>query len=303
MTLLDLPAGLTARPLSLDDTAAVHALTATYEQALLGEEVSDLEDFEGDFARPSFDPAQDAVLVHDGGDLVAWGEVYRGRRATVVVHPGHRGRGIGAVLAGWAVRRASEVGSDRVGQTVPDADTAAKEVLSARGWSPLYTSWVLEVPPGVEIAPRPLPDGYRLRPYQPGQDERAAYHVIEQAFGEWPDRDPTSYEDWAAPVLQRSGFEPWQLMLAVTGEDRVVGACHLVVSRDTGWINQVAVDRAHRGKGLAQALLAEAFGAARERGAPRGELSTDSRTGALSLYERLGMQVKSSFTHWATAVG
>jgi mycothiol synthase len=302
MTLPGLPAGLTARPLSLDDTAAVHALTAAYEQALLGEEVSDLEDFEGDFARPSFDPAQDAVLVHDGDDLVAWGEVYRGRRATVVVHPDHRCRGIGGVLADWAVRRASQVGSNRVGQTVPDADTTATELLSARGWWPLYTSWVLEVPPGSQIAPRPLPDGYRLLPYRPGQDERAAYEVIEQAFDEWPDRDPTSYEDWAAPVLQRPGFEPWQLMLAVTGDDRVVGACHLVVSGDTGWVNQVAVERAQRGKGLAQALLAEAFGAARERGAPRGELSTDSRTGALSLYERLGMQVKSSFTHWATAV-
>lgn len=302
MTLPDLPGGLATRPLSLEDTAAVHALTATYEQALLGEEVSDLEDFQGDFARPSFDPAQDAVLVHDGDDLVAWGEVYRGRRATVVVHPDHRGRGIGGVLADWAVRRAAEVGSNRVGQTVPDADTAATQLLSARGWSPLYTSWVLEVPPGSQIAPRSLPDGYRLRPYRPGQDERAAYEVVEQAFNEWPNRDPTSYEDWAASVLQRPGFEPWQLMLAVTDDDRVVGACHLVVSGDTGWVNQVAVDRPHRGKGLAQALLAEAFGAARERGALRGELSTDSRTGALPLYERLGMQVKSSFTHWATAV-
>ncbi|MCW2678925.1 MAG: hypothetical protein JWM62_326 [Frankiales bacterium] len=35
------------------------------------------------------------------------------------------------------------------------------------------------------------------------------------------------------------------------------------------------------------------------RGSPRSELSTDSRTGALTLYERLGMKVRRSFTHWA----
>lgn len=236
MTLL-VAAGFTTRPLSLADTYAVHALMATYEQALLGETISDLEDFEGDFARPSFHPARDDVLVHDRDDLIAWAEVYLGRRATVVVHPDYQGQGIGGVLADWAVRRASEVGSNRVGQTVPDADTTAADLLSARAWSRLYTSWVLELPPGSEIASRPLPDGYRLRPYRPGHEERAAYEVIEQAFDEWPDRDPTSYEDWAPPVLQRKGFEPWQLMLAVTGDGRVVGACHLVVSRNTGWVN------------------------------------------------------------------
>ncbi|MPZ61511.1 MAG: GNAT family N-acetyltransferase, partial [Propionibacteriales bacterium] len=31
----------------------------------------------------------------------------------------------------------------------------------------------------------------------------------------------------------------------------------------------------------------------------RGELSTDSRTGALGLYEHVGMRVRNTFEHWA----
>jgi 3-oxoacyl-[acyl-carrier-protein] synthase III len=52
--------------------------------------------------------------------------------------------------------------------------------------------------------------------------------------------------------------------------------------------------------GLAQALLADAFGVARAHGAARATLSTDSRTGALDLYRRVGMQVESTWVHRAT---
>ena len=301
MAALDLPPELCWRPLRRDDLPAVHVLVAAYEQRLLGEVMVDLEDLEADWQRPSFDPEHDAVVVLDGDELVGYAEVYRARRLTGCVRPDGWGRGIGAALVDWAVARVGELGGELVGQTVPDADTAAVELFRSRGWSPLWTSWVLEVPPGGAIAERSLPDGYAIRPLRPGQDERAAYEVVEQAFSEWPDREPTLYEDWAATVLQRPGFEPWQLTLAVDRSGGVVGACHLVMSADTGWVNQVAVDRAHRGRGIAQALLAKAFAAARERGAPRGELSTDSRTGALGLYERLGMQVKWSFTQYAGA--
>ena len=55
---------------------------------------------------------------------------------------------------------------------------------------------------------------------------------------------------------------------------------------------QLAVARAHRRRGVAQQLLAEAYAAARERGVLNAGLSTDTRTGALDLYRRLGMREK-----------
>jgi hypothetical protein len=44
----------------------------------------------------------------------------------------------------------------------------------------------------------------------------------------------------------------------------------------------------------------DAFAAGREHGARVSELSTDSRTGALPLYERLGMVVTQTWHHWQT---
>ena len=64
----------------------------------------------------------------------------------------------------------------------------------------------------------------------------------------------------------------------------------------------VAVRRDERGRGLARALLVDAFEVARAHGGERSELSTDSRTGALGLYQKVGMQVTSVWRHWAADV-
>ena len=48
----------------------------------------------------------------------------------------------------------------------------------------------------------------------------------------------------------------------------------------------------------ARALLVDAFARARDHGATVSELSTDSRTGALGLYEHVGMRVTQTWRHW-----
>ena len=54
---------------------------------------------------------------------------------------------------------------------------------------------------------------------------------------------------------------------------------------------RLAVRRDQRHRGLAQTLLVDAFRVGREHGATRSCLSTDSRTGALDLYLKVGMDV------------
>jgi mycothiol synthase len=75
--------------------------------------------------------------------------------------------------------------------------------------------------------------------------------------------------------------------------------CFVIPSRDTGWVQYLAVRRDRRGRGLARALLLRAFGEARARGMSKAELNTDTRTGALDLYLHVGMRVKATFVHWA----
>jgi ribosomal protein S18 acetylase RimI-like enzyme len=57
------------------------------------------------------------------------------------------------------------------------------------------------------------------------------------------------------------------------------------------YVQSLAVRRDRRNRGLAQALLVDAFAQGRAHGSTRSGLSTDSRTGALGLYQKVGMEV------------
>jgi mycothiol synthase len=296
----DLPPGLTARPLTLDDLDVAFGVYSAAEFEDSGQLALEPEDIAGDWARPSFDLETDSIGVFDGDRLVGAAEVTRGGvRAEGAVLPGERGRGIGSWLAAWTEQRATALGSGRVGQVAPDG-SLPQRLLLGRGYTLGHTSWVLELPRGREIAQRTLPGGYALATGDTPERERAAHVVIQDAFDEWEGRVRDSFDDWAATTVRRPGAEPWQLRL-VEREGVVVAASFTILDgQGAGYVHQLAVERTHRGQGLAQALLADAFGRARERGATRSELSTDSRTGALDLYLKVGMVVTQVWTHLVT---
>ncbi len=296
---MDLPDGLVARPLSPADAQAVFEIVAAAETHDVGEAAIEVEDIQGDWARGSFDLATEAIGVWDGDRLVASGEVFKGRRADASVHPEHRGRGIGTWLADWLEDCARARGSKLVGQTVP-GDTDPERFFQARGYRLGWTSWVLQVPADRGIEPQPLPEGYTLREFAGAADGRVAFQLIEDAFNEWPDRDPSSFEDWAPRGPLRPGFEPWQIRFVVDPQGTEVGVCYTILAGGTGYVDAIAVRNDQRGLGLARALLVAAFERAREHGAPVRELSTDARTGALGLYEHVGMQVTQTWRHWMT---
>ena len=171
-------------------------------------------------------------------------------------------------------------------------------LLRGRGYREIWTSWVLEVPAATPIEPQSLPPGYELRTFVPGRDEDIAYRLIEDAFNEWPDRTPQTYADWQPRILGRRGFEPWQVRFAVDGDRTPVAvACTILDVADCAHVDQIAVRADRRGLGLARALLVDAFENGRVRGAIRSDLSTDSRTGALGLYLRVGMTITQTWHH------
>jgi mycothiol synthase len=301
--LLHLPgsAALTTRALRADDAAAVAALIAACELHDVGEELIEEADIIGDWQRPAFDLATQSVGVFDGDRLVAYAEVYKARWGDAAVDPAYRARGIGSALAQWSQQVTARDGGTLVGQPVP-GDSASERLLSSLGYRPLWTSWVLELPAGAVIAPQPLPPGYAVRPASGDPDHRAAWVVNEDAFLEWSERERSSFEEWAATVVNRPGYEEWQLRLVVDPGDAVVGMAFVIVSSGCTFVDKLAVRKDQRGRGLARALLVDAFETGRAHGGERSELSTDSRTGALGLYEKVGMQVTSVWRHLAIDV-
>jgi len=295
---LSLPDGLVERPLTISDAAAVTAVMAAQESHDTGTVSIEEADILGDWGRPSYDVSANTVGVLDGDRLVAYAEMMGGDRGDAAVHPEHRGRGIGTALAGWMQAKAREAGSSVIGMPVPQGSPGDR-LLEALGYHVRWESWVLKVPADAQVPPRDLPAGYAIREATPA-DHEACWTVVEDAFLEWSKRDRMPLEDWLATVVGRPGFEPWNLRVVTGPDGAVVGVTQVFIANgEEGYVNKVATRRDQRGRGIAQAMLVDAFAVAAAHGATSSGLDTDSRTGALSLYEKVGMRVHSTWVNRA----
>jgi mycothiol synthase len=291
------------RPATLADTDAIFRLVADCEHDLDGQVEVDLDDIVADLSRPALDLGLDTVVVPDpdqpDGRLAGYAVVYKAHRAEVDVHPSRRGHGLGQALLAWTEARAAAIGSDRISQTVTDNNHGAAALFLAHGYRAKDTAWILEIAMDTPPVPPAAPEGITVRTFRPGLDDQAVYQVVEAAFSEWPDRSPVTFEEWRQLVAGRDTFAPALSPIALAG-DRVVG---VVLSLDygdanEGYVHQVAVDRAYRGRGIARTLLRHAFAGFYRAGRRSCCLSTNSYTGALTLYQRVGMRIRRSYTRY-----
>lgn len=298
LDLITLPAGLTGRPATMDDLDAVVELVRACEEHDTGRAELDPEDLVVDWSRPGTDLAVMSIAVFDGDQMVAEAEAFQGR-GEVNIHPDHRGRGIGTAILPW-LHEVARTQGPTLRQMAHDTDTGRREFLLRHGYRDTFTSWVLAISLEDGIEPPALPPGFAFRDFRPGIDDRKAYQVIEDAFSEWEGRRAVTFEDWAGLTIGRESFEPSNMLLAVDETtDEIVGVVFMIdYGIEDGWIQQVATKASHRNRGIARALLHRAFQVYGERGKKTVELSTDSRTGALGLYEKVGMRVFSSYTNY-----
>ena len=304
---LQAPPGFSTRAAADADVPAICGLIAACEVANDGASEIDPSDVAQSLALAG---EHGVIVVTDGrGMLAGWASVtdaVGGRSRAVAeadVHPRARGRGLGAWLLAWTEARARDAGSRHVRQTVTDGDAAAQAMFSSHGYQKAHTSWILEMPLTEARPVVDLPPGITIRALEPG-DEPAAYRVIEDAFREWPGREPATFEQWQARVFGHPAFSPALSRLAFDGPELVGAALAMdYPGSPDGWVSQLATRATHRNRGIARALLQAAFAAFHDHGRRLGALSTDSRTGALTLYERLGMRIRRSYTSWTKDLG
>lgn len=290
-TVIRIPPPYTHRSATVDDIPAITALTDARELHFHGRSHADPGEVAATFARPALDPAAHTLLVHaPDGELAAW--AWAERRGEIHVHPKHLGNGLGTALLDWAEGLTAP---GRFVQSVTDADTAAGEILAARGYTRLATAWLLEIGFEGDVDVPEAPEGVTVRPYEEG-DGPGVHVLVEDAFAAFKSRR-FDYAEWAEGTVARETFAPWASPVAFQDGEPVGAVIALdVPGSGEGYIERVAVRADQRGRGIARLLLRHSFAAFAARGLTACTLWTHSETGALSLYERVGMNVRRSAT-------
>ena len=143
--------------------------------------------------------------------------------------------------------------------------------------------------------PVEVPDGVDVVPFTGSHAEWAAMHaVMESAFSEHYGYAPTSPAAYRASTSADPSPDREMWRLAYVGH-RVVGA--LVASGRNaeaggGYVRELGVLPAYRGRGIASALLCDVLDGYRRLGRTWAGLGVDvhNTTGALGLYERVGLR-------------
>ncbi|MDB5766066.1 MAG: putative acetyltransferase [Collimonas fungivorans] len=115
-----------------------------------------------------------------------------------------------------------------------------------------------------------------------------AHGLLASAFAQGGGSVPP-LESWWAALRGNPEFDPALLFIAMDGEEQIAGIAQCWTS---AYIKDLAVASEWRRRGLGEALLLHAFECFRQRGAPHVELKVeiDNPSGALRLYQRMGME-------------
>ncbi len=302
-----LPSGYSPRRPRGDDLDEVVALVAAVDLAVSGETLASRDDLRADWAHARFDLGRDAWLVvaPDGG-LAAWAwaldvtAAHTSIDGQFVVHPDHQWRGLEAPLLEWLEGYGAEIAARAaadarvsLGVWCDRRDRRAELYRSAgfaRVRSFLRMRLALDELPGDGPAYAP-PPGLEVRRFTRRRDERALWATGEDAFAEHFRFTDQPFEEWLPSTL--TDEVDTDLWFTAWDDDQMVGYSISYVEPYGGYVDQLAVRKPWRHRGVGSLLLLTAFTALRERGCSNAVLGVDADnpSGAVSLYERLGMRV------------
>jgi mycothiol synthase len=257
----------------------------------------DAEEIRSWLGNAEFEPDWLRVL-DERGEIVGYGDVWPEERelALDVAAPGRWG-----VFFDWAEAAARERGIPRV-RLSPPAEHELVAVCRDRGYAYRRSSFTMEIELA-EPSPAPAyPEGLRLTTYRDADQERLI-STLNGAFGDdpfWHDVTPSNFREF---YLRARGFDPALWHLAWGGDELagfVLGFDQHGADDSLGWVGTLGVRAPWRRRGLGEALLLTAFRSLFERGLRRVGLGVDAQnvTGALRLYERVGMHKTQQTDHW-----
>lgn len=305
MVIVDtLPANFLVRTPTMDDLRAVSELIEACDIADYGTPEITQEDLRSSWLGPNFHLETDAWVVSTSeGRVVGYADAEDREHvriyAFIRVHPDYWGQRIENCLLQLTEARARQ----HVPLARPDArvsvlnwtssvNKAAQQLFEQAGYKHVRSNWTMEIEMDKEPLEPAWPEGIKLHPFVPDQDEHAVFEMIDEAFSDHWGYMPEDFENWKHWMIEREDFDPSLWFLAVDGNE-VAGGALCKYERDIGWVSQLAVRRPWRRRGLGMALLHHSFGEFYRRGRRKVGLGVDSQnlTGATRLYLQAGMHV------------
>jgi mycothiol synthase len=226
--------------------------------------------------------------------------------AGLVVHPGHRRRGLGRALV--EVMRAAATDDNRLLVWAHGDHPSAAALALDLGFARARVLWQLRRSLRGPLAEPRLPDGVSLRAFRPGADDEAWLRLNRRAFADHPEQGRWDDADLRMRLAE-PWFDPAGFLLAVEdATGRMLGFHWTKVHRHDaggesgpaepmGEVYVLGVDPDAQGLGLGRALALAGLHHLRAAGLARVMLYVDeSNTAAVALYTRLG------FANWVRHV-
>jgi ribosomal protein S18 acetylase RimI-like enzyme len=204
-----------------------------------------------------------------------------------------KGRGIGTEILdrGEAFAAARKAGKILTG--APEPDSAARALFESRGYREVRRFYEMSIELTEEPAEAVVPNGLVVDELR-DDEYRAFYDTLNEAFADHWEWHPQPYEEWLERRRGQHRDEHGPVWFVVRDGDELAA----VTRNDAniaggGYVGAIGVRLAWRGKGLAKALLQRTFAEFWRRGTTRVTLDVDAQntTGAVALYERVGMHV------------
>lgn len=290
---------------TLDDVAGVVSLINRASRELLGRDEVDAHQVRGWWTQPPpFDLTADVVVAIRDGVIVGYGDVGDQANDGAVLWLDVRGEAAAethAELERRALARRSPTGVVRAVAHAGDAQYCT--LLDSRGYAQIRSSYRM----GIDLAGREFtpgwPAGATVRSSVEGVDEPLLHELGERSFEDHWGHTPTPYVEWLHWLRNMGVADPTLWFVAeVDGSPAGLAICRPQAHGDAecGWVSVLGVLAAHRGRGLGTALLQHAFGEFQRRGRSRAGLGVDAEntTGAVRLYERVGMRVVEQEDIW-----
>lgn len=305
----------TYRTVTQADLPAMYDIFAQEQREIHGSFAMSQDDFEKDWLLFNFTPQTDGYAAFVDDKIAGYVEVRVFRSIPVrpnmygYVRPEYRGQGIGSCLLEWAKERAQgyiplcppEARITLNGYTPFDD---GQRLMLESGFVQTRQSYVMGKKfEGEQPAPL-LPEGFRFQSMAEGATQRDIVYLYKETFrdhrGSIDEPMEAVMKRWQDIIDTHTDFDP-ALVVRVLHGDTPAGVIITMPSDDgdeeTGFVETLGVMPAYRKQGLGMALLQLTFHQLQARGRTGVVLSVDasSLTGAVRLYERAGMHIRSVF--------